>query len=284
MTTVLDVEHDKWGLTEAQRMIRDTVREFAVDVVEPRAAEIDKNQRFPTETFAEMAELGLLGLPVSEQYGGAGTDYLSYAITIEELGRVCGSTSLGVAAHTSLVCMPIYLFGNDAQREKYLPDLTSGKTLGAFGLTEPNAGSDASGTQTTAVKDGDNYILNGTKTFITNANYAGTFIATAVTNPGEDRKEISSFVFTKDTPGFSLGPKDEKLGMRGSDWGTLQFDNAKLSVDNRMGDEGKGFKNFMKTLDAGRISVGALAVGIAQGALDKAITYSNQRQQFGTPD
>jgi alkylation response protein AidB-like acyl-CoA dehydrogenase len=281
MVSALDVENDKWGLDEAQRMIRDTVREFATDVVEPRASEIDKNQRFPTETFAEMADLGLLGLPIPEQYGGAGTDYLSYAIAIEELARVCGSTALGVAAHTSLVCLPIATFGSEAQRERYLPDLASGKVLGAFGLTEPNAGSDASGTQTTAVLQGDHYVLNGTKTFITNANYAGTFIATAVTNPGHEPKQITSFVFSKDTPGFSLGHKDEKLGMRGSDWGTLQFDNAKLSTDQRMGDEGRGFKNFMKTLDSGRISIGALAVGIAQGALDKAMAYANQRQQFG---
>jgi alkylation response protein AidB-like acyl-CoA dehydrogenase len=272
---------DKWGLTEEQRMIRDMVREFAVDKVEPRAAEIDRNNRFPTETFAEMAELGLMGLPVSEEYGGGGADYLAYAIAIEELARVCASTALGLAAHTSLVCMPIFLFGTEAQKQKYLPDLVSGAALGAYGLTEPNAGSDAGGTQTTGVKQGDHYVVNGAKIFITNANYASTFIATAVTGPGEGTRGISALIFPKNTPGFSLGGKDEKLGMRGSDWGTLQFDNAEIPIENRLGAEGEGFKYFMQTLDNGRISIGALAVGIAQGALDKALRYAKERRQFG---
>lgn len=281
MALTVDVSEDKWGLTEQQRMIRDMVRDYATSTVEPRAAEIDKNCRFPVETFQEMAEMGLLGLPVEEQYGGAGADYLSYAIAVEELARVCASTALGVAAHTSLVVMPIYLFGNEAQKQKYLPDLCSGKRLGAYGLTEPNAGSDSGGTETTAVKQGDQYVLNGTKIFITNANYAQTFIATAVTEKGVGTKGISAFIFEKDTPGFSLGAKDEKLGMRGSDWGTLQFDNARIPAENLLGEEGKGFKYFMQTLDNGRISIGALAVGIAQGALDKALRYAKERKQFG---
>jgi alkylation response protein AidB-like acyl-CoA dehydrogenase len=272
---------DKWGLNDEQRMIREMVRDFASEKVEPRAKEIDHNQRFPTETFAEMAELGLLGLPVPEEFSGAGADYLSYAVAIEELARVCASTALGVAAHTSLVCMPLFLFGNQAQKEKYLSNLASGKVLGAYGLTEPNAGSDAGGTQTTAVKKDHRYFLNGTKIFITNANYAQTFIATAVTTPGIGTKGISAFVFPKGTPGFSLGSKDEKMGMRGSDWGTLQFDNAEIPVENLIGEEGKGFKYFMQTLDNGRISIGALAVGIAQGALDKALKYARERRQFG---
>lgn len=280
MTLTIDVSQDKWGLTEEQRMIREMVREFAVGKVEPRASEIDRTCRFPVETFQEMAELGLMGLPIPEEYGGGGADYLSYAIAVEELARVCASTALSFAAHTSLVCMPIYLFGSEAQKKKYLPGLASG-TLGAYGLTEPNAGSDAGGTETNAVKQGDHYILNGTKIFITNANYAGTFIATAVTEKGVGTRGISAFIFEKDTPGFSLGSKDEKLGMRGSDWGTLQFDNAKIPAENLIGKEGEGFKYFMQTLDNGRISIGALGVGIAQGALDKALQYAKERRQFG---
>jgi len=280
MALTIDVSQDKWGLNEQQRMIRDMVREFAVSTVEPRASEIDRNCRFPVETFQEMAEMGLMGLPVTEEYGGGGADYLSYAIAVEELARVCASTALSFAAHTSLVVMPIFLFGSEAQKKKYLPDLCN-KKLGAYGLTEPNAGSDAGGTETTAVRQGDHYTLNGTKIFITNANYAETFIATAVTEKGIGTRGISAFIFEKDTPGFSLGAKDEKLGMRGSDWGTLQFDNAKIPAENLIGEEGKGFKYFMQTLDNGRISIGALGVGIAQASLDKALQYAKERRQFG---
>ena len=282
MTVTIDVSQDKWGLTEEQRMIRDMVRDFAVNKVEPRAREIDKNCRFPVETFDEMRDLGLMGLPVSEEYGGGGADYMSYAICIEELARVCASTALSLAAHTSLVCMPLYLFASEEQKQRYLTKVASGNVLGAYGLTEPNAGSDAGGTETTAVKKGDKWVLNGNKIFITNANYAEVFIATAVTEKGIGTRGISAFVFEK-TPGFSLGSKDEKLGMRGSDWGTLQFDNMELPLDALVGEEGKGFKYFMQTLDNGRISIGALGVGIAQGALDKALAYAKQRQQFGTP-
>lgn len=280
MNVTIDLSQDKWGLSDEQRMIRGMVREFAVEKVEPRASEIDRNSRFPEETFAEMSALGLMGLPISEAYGGGGADYLSYAVAIEELATVCASTALGLAAHTSLVCMPIFLFGSEAQKEKYLPQLTSG-VLGAYGLTEPNAGSDAGGTETTAVRDGEFYVLNGTKIFITNANYAKIFIATAVSEKEKGTKGISAFIFEKDTPGFSLGSKDEKLGMRGSDWGTLQFDQAKVPLSNLIGEEGQGFKYFMQTLDNGRISIGALALGIAQGALNKAVQYSKERQQFG---
>jgi alkylation response protein AidB-like acyl-CoA dehydrogenase len=282
MMLTIDVSRDKWGLTEQQSMIRDMVREFAVGTVEPRSAEIDRNCRFPVETFQEMAEMGLMGLPVDEKYGGGGADYLSYALAVEELARVCASTALSFAAHTSLVVMPIFLFGSEAQKQKFLPDLCNDK-LGAYGLTEPNAGSDAGGTETTAVKQGNEYILNGTKIFITNANYAETFIATAVTEKGVGTKGISAFIFEKGTSGFSLGSKDEKLGMRGSDWGTLQFDNAKIPAENLVGEEGKGFKYFMQTLDNGRISIGALGLGIAQGALDKAVQYAKERRQFGKP-
>lgn len=270
-----------WGLTDEQRMIRDTVAEYAAGPVAERAAEIDRNNRFPQETFDELAELGMLGMVIPEQYGGAGLDYLSYCLVIETLARTCASTALSLAAHTSLVCLPLTLFGSDAQKEKYLPQLASGEALGAYGLTEPNAGSDAGGTETTATKDADgNYRLTGTKIFITNANVAKVFIATA-RDPEADG--ISAFVFDKDTPGFSLGSKDEKLGMRGSDWGTLQFDNAVIAAENRIGEPGKGFKYFLKTLDSGRISIGALSVGIAQGALDAGLKYAKERQQFGKP-
>lgn len=262
-------------------MIRQMVREFAVDVVEPKAAYIDKTQEFPLDTFKEMAELGLMGIPIPEEYGGAGLDYLSYAIAVEEIARVCGSTALSLAAHTSLVCLPLSNFGNEEQKQKYLTQVASGKTLGAYGLTEPNAGSDAGGTETRAVKQGSNWILNGSKIFITNANYAGIYIATARTSKEGGTKGISAFVFEAGTPGFSLGSKDEKLGMRGSDWGTLVFEDAIIPEENMLGEEGQGFKYFMKTLDSGRISIGALSVGIAQGCLDKALQYSKERKQFG---
>lgn len=279
----LNFSEDKWGLTEQQRMIRDMVRDFATGTIEPRAAEIDKNNRFPEETFKEMGEMGLMGLPVAEEYEGGGADYLSYCLTVEEIARVCASTALSLAAHTSLVCLPIFMFGNEAQKQKYLPDIASGRKLAAYGLTEPNAGSDSGGTETTAVKKGDKYYLRGSKIFITNANYAGTYIATAVTDKAAGTKGISAFIFDRDTPGFSLGSKDEKLGMRGSDWGTLQFDNAEIPAENLLGEEGNGFRYFLATLDSGRISIGALGLGIAQGALDKALKYAQERQQFGKP-
>ena len=277
------VAADLWGLTEEQQGIQQMVREFAQDVLAPKAAEIDRTQRFPAESFKQMAELGLLGLPVAEAYGGAGADYLSYCLSVEEMARVCASTALSYAAHMSLVCMPLQTNGTEAQKQHYLPRLASGECLGAYGLTEPNAGSDAGGTQTTAERDGDNYVLNGSKIFITNANVAQIFIATAVTEKGLGTKGISAFVFEKDTPGFSLGQKDEKLGMRGSDWGTLQFDGMRLPASHMLGEPGTGFKTFMKTLDSGRISIGALAVGIAQGALDASLLYAKQRKQFGKP-
>ncbi|MEB3206609.1 MAG: acyl-CoA dehydrogenase [Vampirovibrionales bacterium] len=279
--------NNPWGLSEAQAMIAEMVKEYANDVVAGRAKAIDAEQRFPTETFADMSDMGLLGLVIPEAYGGSGADYLSYCLVIEQLARVCASTALGLAAHTSLVCLPITMFGSDAQKKAYLPRLASGESLGAYGLTEPNAGSDSGGTQTTAVKEGDAYVLNGSKIFITNANVANIFIATARTSQAEaDAKStrgISAFIFERDTPGFSLGGKDEKLGMRGSDWGTLQFDGARIPADNLLGAPGEGFKYFMQTLDSGRISIGALALGIAQGAYEASLKYAKERQQFGKP-
>jgi alkylation response protein AidB-like acyl-CoA dehydrogenase len=273
--------HNAYGLSEAQRLIQSMVADYANQHLAPRAAEIDKNQRFPTESVVELADLGLMGLPVSEAYGGGGADYLSYCVAIEGLARVCASTSLTVAAHTSLVCMQINDLGTPAQKEAYLPQLASGKTLGAFGLTEPNAGSDSGGTQTTGVLEGDHYRLNGTKIFITNANYAQVFIVTAVTQKDCGSNGISAFIVDRNTAGFTLGSKDEKLGMRGSDWGTLQFDNALVPASNMLGLPGQGFKYFMKALEGGRISVGAIALGIAQGALEQSLLYVKQRHQFG---
>ena len=270
-------------LTEEQKMIKETVRRFALDQVEPLAIEIDREHRFPEETVEKMAELGLLGICIPEEYGGAGMDDLCYYIAVEELSRVCGSTGLTLAAHISLCTYPIYAFANEEQRKKYLPDLASGKHMGAFGLTEPNAGSDAGGTEATAVKDGDGYLLNGTKVFITNAMHAGTFIVTARTSKEEGVKGITAFIVERDTPGFTVNKGPEKLGMRGSDWGELVFDNARVPAENIMGEKGGGLKLFMQTLDGGRISIGALALGIAQGALDKAVAYAKTRIQFGTP-
>lgn len=270
-------------LTEEQQMIRDTVRRFALEHVEPLAIEIDRDHRFPEETAEKMAELGLMGICIPEEYGGAGMDDLCYYIAVEELGRVCGSTGLTLAAHISLCTYPIFAFASQAQREKYLPDLASGKFFGAFGLTEPNAGSDAGGTQTTAKKDKDKYILNGTKIFITNAEHAGTFIVTARTDSSPGVKGITAFIVERDTPGFTVNKGPEKLGMRGSDWGELVFEGAPVPAENIMGSEGGGFKLFMQTLDGGRISIGALALGIAQGAFDKALAYAKTRIQFDAP-
>jgi len=270
-----------YDLTEDQLAIREMVRDFAVNEVEPIAAEVDENARFPEETFKKMAELGLMGVPFPEEFGGAGADALSYAITIEEISRVCGSTGLSLAAHTSLGTAPIYEFGSEQQRRKYVPDLASGRKMGAFGLTEPNAGSDAAGTQTTAVRKGDSYVLNGSKIFITNANYASTFIVTAMTDKSKGHKGISAFIVEKSYPGFKLGKKDEKLGTRGSDWAELIFEDCEVPAENIVGAEGEGFTFFMKTLDGGRISIGAMALGIAQGCLDKSLAYAMERKQFG---
>lgn len=269
-------------ITEEQEMLRDTVRAFAKDVLEPQAIEIDRDQRFPLETFKQLGEMGLLGLPISEEFEGAGCDTVTMALVIEELAKVCGSTALGVAAHTSLCLAPIDMFGNDDQRARYVADLASGRKLGAFGLTEPNAGSDAGGTQTVAVRDGDDYVLNGAKIFITNANYADTFIATAVTDKEKGtRGGISSFILERGMDGFSINKGDEKLGMRGSDWGELQFVDCRVPAANLLGAEGQGFANFMITLDGGRIGIGSLSLGLAEGAFERSIAYSKEREAFG---
>ena len=271
-------------LTEEQTLLRDTVRDFAREEVLPQAIEIDREARFPRETFKKIAELGLLGLPIPEEFEGAGVDAVTGALVIEELAKVCASTALGVAAHTSLCLWPIYTFGNEEQRARYVPDLASGRKLGAFGLTEPDAGSDSGGTRTRAVRDGDDWVLNGTKVFITNANYADTFVVTAVTDAEKKtRGGITSFILERGTPGFTISKGDEKLGMRGSDWGELAFADCRVPHANVLGNVGEGFSNFMQTLDGGRIGIGALSLGIAEGAYDLARRYAKERSAFGKP-
>jgi len=267
--------------TEEQTMLRDMVRDFALNEVKPIAAEIDENARFPMETVQKMGELGLMGICFPAEYGGAGMDTVCYSIAVEEMSRVCASTGLTLAAHVSLGTAPIYIFGNESQKKKYLPKLCSGQWIGAFGLTEPNAGSDAGGTETTAVKDGNQYVLNGAKIFITNASVSQVCVATAVTDKSKGTKGISSFLVEAGTPGFSVGKKESKLGVRGSDTAMLHFEDCRIPAENLLGEEGEGFKQFLTILDGGRISIGAMALGIAQGCLDQAIKYSGERKQFG---
>jgi butyryl-CoA dehydrogenase len=272
-----------WEFTEEQKMIMDMVRDFAQRRIAPIAAEIDEKNEFPLDVVKEMGELGILGIPVPEEYGGGNADTLSYIIAVEELSKVSGSMGITLAAHHSLGTFPIMAFGNKAQKEKYLPDLATGRKLGAFGLTEPNAGSDAGGTQTTAVRKGDHYVINGSKIFITNASYAEIATVTAVTDPKRKHHGISSFILEKGMPGFRPGKKEDKLGLRGSDTAELIFEDVEVPVENRLGEEGEGFIQFMKTLDGGRISIGALALGLAEGAFEVALKYSTERKQFGVP-
>ncbi|HZM00050.1 MAG TPA: acyl-CoA dehydrogenase family protein [Planctomycetota bacterium] len=270
-------------LTEEQELLRDTVRDFAQQVLLPQAIAIDREARFPVETFKQLAEMGLLGLPIPESLEGAGADTVTTVLVIEELAKCCGSTALGVAAHTSLCMWPIWAFGTEAQRRRWVPDLASGRRLGAFGLTEPGAGSDAGGTRTAAVRDGGEWVLNGSKIFITNANYAETFVVTATTGRGQGHAGISSFILERDTPGFSINPGDEKLGMRGSDWGELSFQDARVPADQLLGGEGEGFANFMRTLDGGRIGIASLALGLAEGAFERSVAFAKERVAFGKP-
>ncbi len=270
-----------YELTDEQELLRQTVRDFAVTRVAPVAAELDREERFPYELVAELAELGLMGIPIPEEYGGAGADTVSYAIAIEELTRIDSSVAITVAAHTSLGTMPIYLFGNDAQREEWLPRLASGEGLAAFGLTEPDAGSDAGATRTRAeLRDGD-WIVNGSKIFITNA---GTDITACVTITAlTDDGEVSNVIVPNGTPGYEISPPMHKLGWHASDTRELSFKDCRVSEGNLLGERGRGFQQFMEILDGGRISVAAMGVGLAQGAYDLAFAYAQQRQQFGRP-
>ena len=272
-------------LTKEQEFVRKMVREFATNEVEPLAADIDKEHRFPVETVEKMAKYGMLGVPFPTEYGGAGGDHISYAITVEELSRVCASTGVICSAHTSLCCWPIFNWGNEEQKKKYLPDLLSGKKLGAFGLTEPMAGTDAQGQQTKAVLDGDEWVLNGSKCFITNGKEADVYIVIAVTGKVEKRgrtmKEISAFIVEKGTPGFTFGVKEKKMGIRGSSTYELIFTDCRIPKENLLGKQGKGFNIAMHTLDGGRIGIAAQALGLAEGALETTIAYVKERKQFG---
>ena len=270
-------------LDEKHQEFRKMVREFADNEVAPRAKELDMNDEFPWDLFKRMAELKLLALYVPKEYGGAGFDVLSYAIAVEEIGRVCGSTGIFLAAHSSLGVYPVYDSGTEEQKQKYLIPMARGEKIGSFGLTEPNAGSDAAGTQTTAKLVGDNYIVNGTKCFITSGEIADIIIFTATKDPSLGYKGISAFIVEKGTPGFSAGKKEDKLGLRGSITSELIFEDCALPKKNLLGKEGEGFKVFMATLDGGRISIGALALGIAQGALDASMKFVNENKKSGRP-
>ena len=270
-------------LTKEQELVRQMVRDFAVNEVKPIAAEIDVTERFPMENVKKMGELGVMGIPFSTEFGGAGGDVLSYIIAVEELSKVCATTGVILSAHTSLCASLINENGTPAQKEKYLRDLCTGNKIGAFGLTEPGAGTDAAGQQTTAVLDGDNYILNGSKIFITNGGVADTFIIFAMTDKSKGTKGISAFIVEKGFQGFSIGKKEDKLGIRASSTTELIFENCIVSKENLIGKEGKGFGIAMKTLDGGRIGIAAQALGIAEGALDEAIKYMKERKQFGRP-
>ena len=268
-------------LTKEQEFVRKMVREFAVTEVEPLAADIDKEHRFPVETVEKMAKYGLLGVPFPTEYGGAGADHISYAITVEELSRVCASTGVICSAHTSLCCWPIFNWGNEEQKKKYLPDLLSGKKLGAFCLTEPNAGTDASGQQTRAEDMGDYWLLNGAKVFITNGGYAETFVVMAMTDKSKGNHGISAFIVEKGDEGFSIGKTEDKMGICASSTTELIFQNCKIPKDRLLADVGQGFKVAMSTLDGGRIGIASQALGIAQGALDVTVEYMKARKQFG---
>lgn len=273
----------QFKLTEEHEMIRKMVRDFAQNEVAPSAAERDEEERFDREIFDKMAELGLTGIPWPEEYGGIGSDYLAYCIAIEELSRVCASTGVTLSAHTSLAGWPIYKFGSEEQKQKYLRPMAQGEKIGAYGLTEPSSGSDAGGMRTTAKLVGDEYIINGSKIFITNGGIADTYVVFALTDPESKQKGTSAFIIEKDFPGFSVGKKEKKLGIRSSPTTEIIFDECRVPKENLLGKEGEGFKIAMMTLDGGRNGIAAQAVGIAQGALDAAVDYAKERVQFGKP-
>ncbi|MGA9351469.1 MAG: acyl-CoA dehydrogenase [Anaerolineae bacterium] len=270
-------------LNDEQKMIRKMVRDFAQNEIAPIAQETDKTGQFPWETIRKMGELGLMGLPFSEEYGGGGADTVCYAIAIEEISRVCGSTGITLAAHISLCTFPIYHFGTEEQKRKYVPKLASGEWIGALGLTEPGAGSDAGGIKTRAVLDGDEWVINGQKCFITNGSIANVVVLTALTDPEKGTRGISSFIVEKGTPGFRPGRDEEKMGLKGSITSELSFEDCRIPKENILGTPGEGFKQALITLDGGRISIGALALGLAQGAFERALAYSKERQQFDQP-
>ncbi|WP_284708263.1 acyl-CoA dehydrogenase [Sporomusa sphaeroides] len=270
-------------LTNEQESMRKLVRDFAAKEIAPKAAMYDIEEKFPTENVRKMTEIGLMGLPIPEQYGGAGTDTVSYMLAIEEISKACASTGAIMAVHTSAGIMPIYLFGTEEQKQKYIPDLAEGSKIGAFALTEPGAGSDASRVMTTAVLDGDEYVLNGTKCFITNGGEAEIYSVFASADKSLGIKGITGFIVEKGTPGFSIGKKEEKMGIRASATTELIFENCRIPKENLLGKIGEGFKIAMVVLDSARIGIGAQAVGIAQAAYEEALKYSKTREQFGKP-
>lgn len=270
-----------FDLTQEQQMIRKTIREFADEVVAPGAIMRDKTKEFPKEIFKQLADMGMMGLPFAEEYGGAGADTVSFAIVTEELSRACASTGITYSAHISLGGAPLNLFGTEEQKQKYLVPVCTGESFGAFGLTEPNAGSDAGGTQTTAKEDGNDFIINGNKAFITNASYAKHLALTAITDIKDGKKEISAIIVPTDAEGFTVIDNYEKMGLNASNTTELVIENVRVPQENLLGKRGNGFRQFLVTLDGGRIGIGAMAVGIAQAAFDRALRYSKERKQFG---
>ena len=271
----------EFGLTKEQQLVKQMVRDFALNEVKPMAAEVDEHEVFPIENVKKMGKIGMMGIPFAKEYGGAGGDVLSYILTVEELSKVCATTGVIVSAHTSLGAGAINDFGTEEQKKKYLVPLAKGEKIGAFGLTEPGAGTDAAGQQTVAVLEGDHYVLNGSKIFITNGGVADTFVIFAMTDKKLRTKGISAFIVEKGFPGFSIGKIEEKMGIRGSSTTELIFENCIVPKENLLGKEGKGFGMAMKTLDGGRIGIAAQALGIAEGAYDEAVKYMKERKQFG---
>ncbi|AMB91375.1 MULTISPECIES: acyl-CoA dehydrogenase [Bacillus] len=273
----------QFQLSDEHEMIQKMVRDFAKNEVEPTAAERDETESYDPAIFRQMAELGLTGIPWPEENGGIGSDYLAYVIAVEELSRVCASTGVTLSAHTSLASWPIYTFGTDEQKETYLKPLATGQKIGAYALTESGSGSDAGGMKTTAVKAGNEYVLNGAKIFITNGGIADYYIVFAVTDQDASSRNTTAFIVEKETQGFSIGKKESKLGIRSSPTTEIIFEDCRIPERNRLGQEGEGFKIAMMTLDGGRNGIAAQAVGIAQGALDAAVNYAKERKQFGKP-
>lgn len=272
-----------FSISKKEQLFLNMIREFAEKEVKPLAAEVDEEERFPIETVSKMGPLGIMGIPIPKEYGGAGGNNILYTMAVEELSRVCATTGVIVSAHTSLCCAPIMEHGTEEQKMKYLPKLATGEWIGAFGLTEPNAGTDASAQQTFAVKEGDHYVLNGSKIFITNAEYADVYIIMAMTDKSQGTRGISAFIVEKSFPGFSVGKKEKKMGIRGSATCELIMENCIVPAENLLGKEGKGFSIAMKTLDGGRIGIASQALGIAQGAMDETVKYTKERKQFGKP-
>ncbi len=273
----------EFGLNKEQEMMRNTIREFALNEIEPIAAEIDENATFPVDTVKKLGELGFMGMTVAKEYGGAGMDDVSYAIAVEEISRVCASHGVTVSVNNSLVCWPINKYGTEEQKQKYLIPLASGQKLGCFGLTEPNAGTDASGQATVAEKKGDKWIINGSKIFITNGADADVAVIFAMTDKSKGTRGISAFIIENTFPGYSLGTIEKKMGIRGSCTAELVFENMEVPEENMLGKEGRGFGVAMSTLDGGRIGIAAQALGIAQAAMDASVQYAKEREQFRKP-